>query len=154
MHYDPMIAKLVTHGSDREHARKLMLAALERYRIRGVSHNVNFLHSLMAHPRPLTTHYSLPATYYLLLTTHSPLLTTHYLLPTAYYLLLTSYCLLLTTHYLLLTTYFTLWWAITGDSASQAGDRGRALGGDRARKGRRRALGRAKARAQVRPKHG
>jgi len=51
IHYDPMIAKLVTHGSDRDHARRLMLASLDRYAIRGVRHNINFLRSLMSHPR-------------------------------------------------------------------------------------------------------
>ena len=30
VHYDPMIAKLITHGRDREHARQLMIAALDR----------------------------------------------------------------------------------------------------------------------------
>uniref|UniRef100_A0A7S3ETA5 Propionyl-CoA carboxylase alpha chain, mitochondrial n=1 Tax=Haptolina ericina TaxID=156174 RepID=A0A7S3ETA5_9EUKA len=51
MHYDPMISKLIVHGRDREHARQLMLASLDRYQIRGVRHNLNFLRSLMAHPR-------------------------------------------------------------------------------------------------------
>ena len=31
IHYDPMISKLITHGRDREHARALMRAALDRY---------------------------------------------------------------------------------------------------------------------------
>ena len=49
IHYDPMIAKLVTHGSDREHARRLMIGALDRYVIDGATlrHNVNFLRSIM-----------------------------------------------------------------------------------------------------------
>ena len=51
VHYDPMIAKLVTHGPSREAARLLMLQALDRYTIRGVRHNLNFLRSLLDHPR-------------------------------------------------------------------------------------------------------
>jgi propionyl-CoA carboxylase alpha chain len=51
IHYDPMISKLVTHGRDREHARQLMIAALDRYIISGVRHNVNFLRSLMVNQR-------------------------------------------------------------------------------------------------------
>ena len=48
IHYDPMIAKLITYGRDRDHARRLMLAALDRYTIRGVRHNINFLRTIMA----------------------------------------------------------------------------------------------------------
>jgi len=51
IHYDPMIAKLVTHGRDRDQARKLMQGALDRYVIRGVRHNVNFLRTIMANER-------------------------------------------------------------------------------------------------------
>jgi len=51
MYYDPMIAKLITCGSDREEARQRMRAALDRFLIRGVSNNLSFLAALMAHPR-------------------------------------------------------------------------------------------------------
>jgi len=51
MFYDPMIAKLITCGSDREEARRRMGAALDRFLIRGVSSNLSFLAALMAHPR-------------------------------------------------------------------------------------------------------
>ena len=51
MYYDPMIAKLVTHGSDRTEAIARMRSALDRFVIRGVSHNLSFLSALMAHPR-------------------------------------------------------------------------------------------------------
>jgi propionyl-CoA carboxylase alpha chain len=51
MFYDPMIAKLVTHGENREHAIDLMIDALDGYYIRGVSHNLSFLNALVNHPR-------------------------------------------------------------------------------------------------------
>lgn len=51
MFYDPMIAKLVTYGKDRAEALQHMLDALDRYTIRGVSHNIPFLSALMRHPR-------------------------------------------------------------------------------------------------------
>jgi propionyl-CoA carboxylase alpha chain len=51
MFYDPMIAKLVTSGGDRAEAIDKMAGALDRFRIRGVGHNVDFLAAVMAHPR-------------------------------------------------------------------------------------------------------
>jgi len=51
MFYDPMIAKLITHGADREEAITRMRAALDRFLIRGVSHNISFLSALMVNPR-------------------------------------------------------------------------------------------------------
>jgi len=51
MFYDPMIAKLVTWGRDREHAVQVMQDALDAFHIRGVSHNIAFLAALMAHER-------------------------------------------------------------------------------------------------------
>ena len=51
MFYDPMIAKLVTWGRDREHAIEIMQSALDAFYIRGVSHNIAFLAALMAHER-------------------------------------------------------------------------------------------------------
>ncbi|MEJ2529811.1 MAG: acetyl-CoA carboxylase biotin carboxylase subunit, partial [Gammaproteobacteria bacterium] len=51
MFYDPMIAKLVTYGSDRAEAIARMREALDAYYIRGVRHNISFLNALMAHPR-------------------------------------------------------------------------------------------------------
>jgi len=51
MYYDPMIAKLITHGQDREEATNRMRLALDRFIIRGVTSNLSFLSSLMAHPR-------------------------------------------------------------------------------------------------------
>ena len=51
MFYDPMIAKLVTHGADREEACRHMRSALDRFLIRGVSHNISFLSALMRNQR-------------------------------------------------------------------------------------------------------
>lgn len=51
MFYDPMIAKLVTWGKDREEARLKMRNALDSYYIRGIGHNIDFLSAVMVHPR-------------------------------------------------------------------------------------------------------
>jgi propionyl-CoA carboxylase alpha chain len=51
MYYDPMIAKLITHGANREEAIAHMRLALDRFIIRGVSNNLSFLAALMVHPR-------------------------------------------------------------------------------------------------------
>jgi propionyl-CoA carboxylase alpha chain len=51
MHYDPMIAKLVTHGATREAAIDLQADALDAFVIDGVEHNIPFLAALMQHPR-------------------------------------------------------------------------------------------------------
>ena len=51
MFYDPMIAKLVTYGEDRNQAIEKMQQALDEYYIQGVQHNISFLNALMVHPR-------------------------------------------------------------------------------------------------------
>jgi len=51
MYYDPMIAKLVTHGPTREAAIDLQAEALDAFYIDGIQHNIPFLTSLMQHPR-------------------------------------------------------------------------------------------------------
>lgn len=48
--YDPMIAKLIVHGADREQARKRLCAALERVQIAGPAGNASFLRAIAAHP--------------------------------------------------------------------------------------------------------
>jgi acetyl-CoA/propionyl-CoA carboxylase biotin carboxyl carrier protein len=48
--YDPMIAKLVVHDVDREHARRRMLRALAEFRIGGVETLVGFHRALLSHP--------------------------------------------------------------------------------------------------------
>ncbi len=49
--YDPMIAKLCSYGKDRKEATVHMRAALDAYYIRGVSHNIPFLASVMSKKR-------------------------------------------------------------------------------------------------------
>jgi propionyl-CoA carboxylase alpha chain len=51
MFYDPMIAKLVTWAPTREAAIDRQIAALDRFEIGGIGHNVDFLSALMQHPR-------------------------------------------------------------------------------------------------------
>jgi propionyl-CoA carboxylase alpha chain len=51
VHYDPMIAKLVTHAADRARAIAEMSAALDRFVIKGVSHNIPFLSAVMRNDR-------------------------------------------------------------------------------------------------------
>lgn len=41
--YDPMLAKLIAHGKDRDSARRQLLAALRRTELAGVAHNVDYL---------------------------------------------------------------------------------------------------------------
>src|SRR3982750_1849524 len=48
--YDPMIAKLVAHGVDREHARRRMLRALDEFAIDGVKTLIPFHKALLTHP--------------------------------------------------------------------------------------------------------
>jgi acetyl-CoA/propionyl-CoA carboxylase biotin carboxyl carrier protein len=48
--YDPMVAKLIVHGTDREHARRRMLRALEEFEIGGVTTLLGFHRALLSHP--------------------------------------------------------------------------------------------------------
>jgi acetyl/propionyl-CoA carboxylase alpha subunit len=48
--YDPMIAKLVAHGRDRNDALDLLAAALVEIEVRGVTTNLSFLRWLVGHP--------------------------------------------------------------------------------------------------------
>ena len=48
--YDPMIAKLIVHGVDRDHARRRMLRALDEFTIEGVKTLVGFHKALLTHP--------------------------------------------------------------------------------------------------------
>ena len=51
MFYDPMIAKLCTHGPDRLAAIDHMAAALDEFHIEGIQHNIPFVNAIMEHPR-------------------------------------------------------------------------------------------------------
>ncbi|MCF8474438.1 MAG: acetyl/propionyl/methylcrotonyl-CoA carboxylase subunit alpha [Emcibacter sp.] len=61
MYYDPMIAKLVTYGENRDQAIAHMKTALDRYYIRGVGHNIAFLADVLNSKRfqsgNITTNY-------------------------------------------------------------------------------------------------
>ena len=48
--YDPMIAKLIVHGVDREHARSRMLRALDEFEIGGPPTLLGFHRALLSHP--------------------------------------------------------------------------------------------------------
>jgi len=48
--YDPMIAKLIVHGEDREHARRRMLRALDEFVIEGPPTLIGFHKALLSHP--------------------------------------------------------------------------------------------------------
>ncbi len=51
VHYDPMIAKLVASGPDRETAIERLRGALDGFYIAGVQHNIAFLAAAVAKPR-------------------------------------------------------------------------------------------------------
>ncbi|MEL6167962.1 MAG: biotin carboxylase N-terminal domain-containing protein [Pseudomonadota bacterium] len=50
-HYDPMIAKLIAHGSSRSEAFARLARALDRTEIAGLTTNHGFLRKLVGHPR-------------------------------------------------------------------------------------------------------
>ena len=51
IHYDPMIAKLVTHAPSRAAAIEAQSIALDSFYVDGIRHNIPFLSALMNHPR-------------------------------------------------------------------------------------------------------
>ena len=51
IYYDPMIAKLITHGPDRPSAIEHMSLALDQFYLDGIAHNIPFLSALMRHER-------------------------------------------------------------------------------------------------------
>lgn len=58
LHYDPMIAKLITHAATREAAIDAQAGALDAFVIEGLQHNIPFLSALMQHPRWRAGHLS------------------------------------------------------------------------------------------------
>ncbi|TMO21166.1 3-methylcrotonyl-CoA carboxylase, partial [Pseudoalteromonas sp. S4492] len=48
--YDPMLAKVIAHGSDRETARRKLICALEDMKLLGVKHNQHFLNQILKEP--------------------------------------------------------------------------------------------------------
>ena len=51
MFYDPMIAKLITHGKDRDTALDTQAEALDRFHIEGIQDNIPFVAAVMDEPR-------------------------------------------------------------------------------------------------------
>jgi acetyl/propionyl-CoA carboxylase alpha subunit len=47
-HYDGLLAKVIAYGTDREEARRRMLAALDEFMLTGVAHTAAFLRDLIA----------------------------------------------------------------------------------------------------------
>jgi 3-methylcrotonyl-CoA carboxylase alpha subunit len=50
VHYDPMLAKLIATGEDREHARLRLVAALDAWEVHGVQTNLALLRAIASHP--------------------------------------------------------------------------------------------------------
>ncbi len=50
VYYDPMIAKLIVHGSTREEAIRRMLRAIQEYEISGVATTLDFCRFVLQHP--------------------------------------------------------------------------------------------------------
>jgi len=51
IHYDPMIAKLITFGDTRIEAIDRQIKAIDRFELEGPGHNLDFVSALMQHPR-------------------------------------------------------------------------------------------------------
>ncbi|HSO09962.1 MAG TPA: acetyl-CoA carboxylase biotin carboxylase subunit [Desulfoprunum sp.] len=50
VYYDPLLAKVITWGEDREAARKRMVQALNGYHIEGICTNIDFANQVLTHP--------------------------------------------------------------------------------------------------------
>ena len=53
-YYDPMLAKIITWGADREEARRRMIAALEETIVLGVATNIPYLLAILRHEQFIT----------------------------------------------------------------------------------------------------
>jgi len=51
IYYDPMIAKVIGSGADRQQAVAALIEGLDAFHIRGVGNNIPFLSALLRHPR-------------------------------------------------------------------------------------------------------
>ncbi|MBF0107770.1 MAG: acetyl/propionyl/methylcrotonyl-CoA carboxylase subunit alpha [Magnetococcales bacterium] len=58
MHYDPMIAKVITWGLHREDAIFELEFALDEFQIEGPDHNIDLLNTIIRHPRFETGHFT------------------------------------------------------------------------------------------------
>jgi len=50
VYYDPMLAKVISWGENREEARRRMVQALNGYHIEGISTNIDFANQVLTHP--------------------------------------------------------------------------------------------------------
>jgi acetyl/propionyl-CoA carboxylase alpha subunit len=50
IHFDPMLAKLIAYGSDREQARRQLLSGLRDFAVLGVTTNIPYLVRILDHP--------------------------------------------------------------------------------------------------------
>ena len=50
VHYDPLLAKIIAHGEDREEARRRLVAALRSTVVLGIDNNKDFLVACLEHP--------------------------------------------------------------------------------------------------------
>jgi acetyl-CoA carboxylase biotin carboxylase subunit len=57
LHYDPMIAKFIVHGADREQARARMLRCLGEYVVQGIETNTAFLSECLRFDEFIDGHY-------------------------------------------------------------------------------------------------
>ena len=56
--YDPMICKLIVHGPDRAAALSKLRSSLREYNIAGLRTNIDFVHSVAAHPEFMSGDYT------------------------------------------------------------------------------------------------
>jgi acetyl-CoA carboxylase biotin carboxylase subunit len=57
-YYDPLLAKLIVVGKDREEAVQKLQAALEEFHVGGISTNIPFLRRLVVEPQWLANDFS------------------------------------------------------------------------------------------------